>query len=153
MIHDGGLRLALKIRLEEQPFAVLSTHGHAGTPHATIVCFVTADDLHSLVFVTPRSTRKFALLRERPEAALFVDDRTLDVSDLKDIYGIEARGPVRELAPDEIPAYRELFLRKYPDLTDFADATGSAWCLLEVDSYDVVHRFQEVLRYSPGSGS
>jgi len=140
----GGVRL----RLATQSFAVLSTRGSDGAPHSTIVCFASADEGRTLLFVTPRSTRKFANILASPEVTLMVDDRTLFLGDLKDIWGIEARGPV-EVVDDESSAYRQVFLAKFPDMADFVMASSSALCRLRVRSYDVVHRFQEVMRVSP----
>ena len=112
----------IKKHLESQSFAVLSTRSENEAPHSTIVCFVSADDLETLVFVTPRTTRKFANLIVRPEATLFIDDRSSFMGNLKDIWAIEARGIFREASVDESKAYGRLFLNKYPDLADFAAA-------------------------------
>jgi hypothetical protein len=81
---------------------------------------------------------------------MFIDDRTLYLGDLTDIWGIEARGRFHEASPPEIDGYRNIFMKKYPALGEFSTASSSAWCVLEVQSYDVVHRFQEVERFYPG---
>ncbi len=150
-MNSEMLRSEIKNLLEGQSFAVLSTRSDQEAPHSTIVCFVSADELETLVFATPRTTRKFANLVARPETTLFIDDRTQFLGNLKDIWAIEARGLFREASADESSAYRALFLNKYPDLKDFVDAASSALCLLDVRSYDVVHQFQDVMRYLPGA--
>lgn len=147
---EENIRAELKAALSGQLFAVLSTHGSSGPPHSTIVCFTAADELASILFVTPRASRKYNLLTQRPEATLFIDDRRDDLKELDKIRGIEARGRVSELAPDDLELYRQLFLRKFPNLAGFVDAPSSAWFLLAVESYDVVWRFQQVLQYRPG---
>jgi uncharacterized protein YhbP (UPF0306 family) len=143
----------MRLRLDEQSFAVLSTLDAVGLPHSTIVCFCAADHLATLAFVTPRTTRKFENLRLHPDAALFIDDRSNSMADIKNIWGIEARGRVRVASDLETPAYRDLFLTKYPTMEDFILADSSAICLLEVEKYDIVNRFQDVTHYVPDSSS
>jgi uncharacterized protein YhbP (UPF0306 family) len=152
-LNRSELRSGIKFRLENQNFAILSSVTSVGTIHSTIVCFVAADDLSTLVFVTPRASRKFTNLQNNPEAALFIDDRSLYLGELRDVWGVEARGRVRVAGKNEAGLYQEIYLAKYPDLADFAGAESSAWCLMDVDIYDVVHRFQDVMRYVPGTGA
>ena len=148
-MNQNTMRNTLFSMFDEQLFAVLSTHGKEGPPHSTIVCFVAADQLRSIIFVTPVSSRKYLLLKERPEAAIFFDDRRGEMSVLKDIRGVEARGAVSELQAESVGIYRSIFLRKYPDLKSFVDAQSTAWFCLKVECYDLVHRFQDVLQYRP----
>lgn len=148
---EEELKRGIRQRLQSQSFAILSTMNENNPPHSTIVCFVHADDLSTLIFVTPSSTRKFANLIRNPQATLFIDDRTPYLSDLKDIWAIEAGGRVKIPEDRERQSYLDLFLRKYPDLSDFADSGSSALCLIEVESYDVVRRFQDVFRFVPGA--
>lgn len=142
---DNDLKISVKRLLARQLFGVLGTRDDAGRPHLSIVSFVSADDLRSLVFATPRSTRKFAYLSERAEVALFADDRRERIDDLMDVIGVEAAGAARELSADERGPYRDLYLAKYPELAEFVDAPGTALVRIAADRYDVVDHFQHVL--------
>lgn len=148
---EEELKRGIRQRLDSQSFAILSTRNENNPPHSAIVCFVHADDLSTLIFVTPRSSRKFANLISHPQVTLFIDDRTPFLSDLNDIWGIEAKGHFKIPEDREKPGYMDQFLRKYPDLSNFADSSSSAWCLIEVESYDVVRSFQDVFRFVPGA--
>jgi hypothetical protein len=128
--------------LGDQLFGVLATSGSGG-PHTTIVAYAAADDLHALVFATPRGTRKFENLKKAGWVSIFVDNRTNNGDDRFEIYGIEARGPASELLGDERRSYESLYRARHPMLSGFAE--GSAMIKIEVRRYDVVHRFQEVL--------
>jgi len=139
------LRTKVSTILGAQLYGVLSTQGEAGAPHASIIAFVTADALGSLVFVTPRTTRKFTYLVARPEAAFFIDDRRSDPDELMQVTGIEVHGAVTELTGDERTVYRELYLARHPAMASFIDAPGSALMCMTVDRYDVVDHFQHVL--------
>ena len=142
---DFDLKTAVKKLLAQQLYGVLATQGEGGVPHLSIVGFVSADDLRSLVFVTPRNTRKYSFIAARPEVAFFVDDRRERVEDLMQVIGVESHGTARELAPERCEQYRALFMAKYPEMGDFVTAPGSAIVRIEVSRYDVVDHFQHVL--------
>jgi len=142
---DNDLKISVKRLLARQLFGVLGTRDDAGRPHPSIVSFVSADDLRSLIFATPRSTRKFGYLSKRPELALFTDDRRERIDDLMDVIGVEVAGEARELNGDECGPYRELYLAKYPELTEFVDSPDTALIRIAVERYDVVDHVQHVL--------
>ena len=144
-MEERELRTKVRTILGTQLYGVLSTQGEAGTPHASIIAFVTADALGSLVFATPRNTRKFNYLVARPEAAFFIDDRRSDPNELMQVTGIEVQGRVTELTGDERATYRALYLARLPAMASFIDAPGSALMRMAVDRYDVVDHFQHVL--------
>jgi nitroimidazol reductase NimA-like FMN-containing flavoprotein (pyridoxamine 5'-phosphate oxidase superfamily) len=127
----------------EQLFGVLATQG--GTyPHTTIVSFISADDLKSILFLTPKATRKLHNLLERQKVAFFIDNRSNRITDLQRVAGIEAQGRAAEVTGDERERYEQLFLHKYPELQDFAVSPGNALIRITVDIYTVVQHFQEV---------
>ncbi len=140
--------------LSGQIFAVLATQGDAGRPHLSIVSFLSADSLRSLIFVTPKKTRKYGYLRERPEAALFIDDRREKIGDLMKITGIEAAGKASELDAKECAVYRSAFLSRYPGLKDFYDSAENAVIRIAVEEYNVVGSFQNmrILKAEDGFG-
>ena len=158
MVDDSGLRVTLRRLFAAQLFAVLGTQGASTRsrrgPHLNIVCFAPADELTTILFATPRQTRKFANLRARPEVSLFVDNRSNRARDLQQVFGVEITGVAREVSPGEGPAaathYRELYLARFPDLEEFIDSAGTALMAVGVRRYDVVHRFQDVVVWEPG---
>jgi general stress protein 26 len=141
---ETELRTHVKLLLARQSFGVLATQGESGMPHLSIVAFLSADDLGSLVFATPRGTRKFGYLSAQPGAAFFVDDRRDRIDDLMEVTGIEAVGRASELLGEEREKYRDLFLAKYPAMTGFFDSPGSAVFRIAVETYNVVDHFQQM---------
>ncbi|TVR04122.1 MAG: pyridoxamine 5'-phosphate oxidase family protein [Spirochaetaceae bacterium] len=139
------LSTVVKQLMARQLYGVLATQGDAGTPHTSIVAFVSADDLNSVVFVTPRKTRKYRFLTERPSVALFVDNRRERADELMQVIGIEVTGTARELAGTHRNRYRAIFLAKYPEMAEFADAEDSSFIHVAVSRYDVVDHFQHVM--------
>lgn len=142
---DTDLKISVKRLLARQLYGVLSTRGEGGWPHLSIVAFISVDDLGGLVFATPRSTRKFEYLSKRPEVALFSDDRRERIDDLMEVTGVEVSGKARELLDPERGEYRSLYLSKFPEMTEFVDAPGTALVRVEVARYNVVDHFQHVL--------
>ena len=139
----------LKRLLGGQLFAVLATAGERA-PHLNIVSFVSADELETIVFATPRQTHKFANLQARPQATLFVDNRSNRLRDLEEVFGVEISGTAGEAAGAAAEQYRELYLAKYPQLEGFVGSPGTALMAVKVRRYDVVHRFQDVVFWEVG---
>ncbi len=135
--------IIIKMRsiLWDQLYAVLATNDGSG-PHSTIVSFVPADDLRSIIFPTPSSTRKYRNLMENPKVSFFVDDRSNDSERLTQICGIEARGEARLLKNSERSQYERIYRSRHPNLDDFAK-NSELFCI-DVSRYDVVAGFQNV---------
>lgn len=142
---ERELRSAVKRLLTHQLYGVLATLDDAGRPHTSIVAFVTADDLRSIIFCTPRNTRKCRYVLARPHVALFVDDRRSAPEELMQVTGIEASGAVQAVADDRFAIYRQLYLAKYPGMERFVDAPESMMVRVAVERYDTVDHFQHVM--------
>ncbi|HAE22939.1 MAG TPA: pyridoxamine 5'-phosphate oxidase family protein [Spirochaetaceae bacterium] len=150
-MNEHELRTRIKGLLHSQLYGVLSTQGEGGLPHASIIAFASADDLSSLVFATPRNTRKYAYMLARDRVAFFIDDRRARKEEIMDVSGLEAQGRVRELLGREREDYRGIFLARHPDMASFVDAPGSALMRLSIERYDMVDHFQHVLVLSVGT--
>ena len=68
--------------LRAQPLAVLSTQ-QEGQPYASLVAFVSSDDLTRLYFATIRSTRKFANIMKDSRVAMLIDNRSNNPADFQ----------------------------------------------------------------------
>lgn len=135
--------------VESQRFCVLSTQGQ-GRPYASLLAFGVNADLDELVFATPVTTRKYALLKASPEAAALFDTRS-QARELMAIEAVTALGPAEELPPNS-PSYgaaAELYLAKAPQLEGFLRAPSCALFSLRVERYLYVARFQDVHEWAP----
>lgn len=144
-MNDRTVKTAVKRLLAQQHYGVLATESDSGAPHLALMAFVSVDDLAGIVCVTPRHTRKFVHICQRPAVAFLVDDRTDHSNRLMSIITVEAQGCAAELIPERVSDYRALFLAKYPHLSNFVTATSSAMLRIAVERYDVVNHFQQVL--------
>jgi len=97
-----------------------------------------------MVVLTERTTRKYANLQSNPRVALLIDDRENKGSDTEDSVAITAIGEAEELAPDVAAPLLNSFLARHPYLADFAASPTCAIVRVQISSYRVVSRFQQV---------
>jgi nitroimidazol reductase NimA-like FMN-containing flavoprotein (pyridoxamine 5'-phosphate oxidase superfamily) len=134
-----------------QYLGVLATGG-GDQIHATLVAFVATDDLERVLFATARATRKFELICRNPQVALLVDDRTNDVRDFKDAIAVTVRGVAREVPVEQRAHSVALYLDRHPYLADFVRAPSCALLAIDVETYDIVSHFQDVVQLRVGRG-
>lgn len=144
MARGEQLERVVRDLLAAEPLAVLATRGDGG-PHASLVAFAATDDLRHLLFATTRATRKFANLQADARVAFLVDNRTNEAADFRDAVAATIRGRAEEVADAEREALLALYLGKHPHLCDFVASPTCAFLKVQVESYYVVTRFQEVM--------
>jgi nitroimidazol reductase NimA-like FMN-containing flavoprotein (pyridoxamine 5'-phosphate oxidase superfamily) len=143
MKDSAQIKKGLNELFETQRFGVLSTH-HQGQPYASLVAFRAGGDLKYLYFVTSRSTRKYANLAANARAALLVDNRTNQDSDISNAVATTATGKTEEVDSGEKEHLLSLYLQKHPQLQEFATSPTCALLRINVETYYFVNRFQEV---------
>ena len=144
-MEKDELRTRIRLVMANQLYGILSTQGEEGLPHASIMAFASTDDLRSIVFATPKDTRKHRNMLARTGVAFFVDDRRENSEELMQVIGIEATGQAVELTGNAKQAYRIVLLAKNPQLASFVDSADSALMCITVKEYDVVDQFQHTM--------
>lgn len=139
---------AIRTLLQTRYFATLATV-REGAPYTSLVAFRASDDLRQLTLVTNRATRKFANLSANARVSLLVDDAGNCEADLVEAAAVSALGTIRELQGAERDAALPHYLRRHPRLADFAAAPSCALLAIEVETYILVRRFQQVFEYRP----
>jgi heme iron utilization protein len=140
----------IRALFENQRFAVLSTRQDDGHPYASLVAFSVDTDLKQLVFCTLRSTRKFANLEAEGRVALLIDNRSNDETDLQQaaavtVLGTHAPRPAEKSAAGQASGTLSgWFLTRHPAMADFVRSPGCAVMKVDVRSYYLVTRFQNV---------
>jgi hypothetical protein len=133
--------------VETQRFAVLSTRQDDGHPYASLVAFFVSADLMQLVFCTLRSTRKFANLEAEGRVALLIDNRSNDEVDLQQAAAVTVLGVCAEVHGEERASLSESFLTRHPAMAEFVRSPGCAVIKVDVRSYYLVTRFQNVIEF------
>jgi nitroimidazol reductase NimA-like FMN-containing flavoprotein (pyridoxamine 5'-phosphate oxidase superfamily) len=135
---------ALRELFASQRLAVLATCEEGEQPYANLMAFAVSDDLKSLLLATSRSTRKYANLDADPRVALLIDSRTHQASDIHKAMAVTVLGDAEEVAGAERDRLLRIYLDKHPNLEAFASAPSCALFRVNVRSYYLVRRFQEV---------
>ena len=144
MDNRDGLILELRRLLTSQRLGVLSTH-NAGQPYASLVSFAATPDLTTFLFATTRSTRKYANLLSDSRAAMLVDNRSNEASDIHSAMAVTATGVVGDVASNERSPALTVYLEKHPYLEEFVRSPSCAFLKLTVETYYLVRRFQNVV--------
>lgn len=146
MIPEAELKRRLHELFAVQNLAVLATHSE-GQPYASLMAFAATQDLGTLVFATPRATRKYANLLADCRAALLIENRTNTTEDFSAAMAVTAVGVVQ---PIDLPADSPLvalYLSKHAYLQDFVRSPSCAVVSLVVERYHVVDHFQHVTEW------
>jgi uncharacterized pyridoxamine 5'-phosphate oxidase family protein len=133
---------SLRSLLKEQKLAVLASV-HEDEPYTNLVGFAATDDLRYIFFVTPVATRKYSYLITSQKASMMIDNRSNNESDFKDGIAVNATGKVTEV--EKTDDLKDLYLEKHPYLQDFLLSPSSALMRMEVKSYIVASKFQNVV--------
>jgi nitroimidazol reductase NimA-like FMN-containing flavoprotein (pyridoxamine 5'-phosphate oxidase superfamily) len=151
---EKRLKLKDTIRqlLDSREVAVLATQGPE-YPHACLVAFTATEDLRHLYFVTRRSTRKFENMDHDNRVMLLVDNRSNSEKDFDNATVITGRGKAVPVSCDAALEILPFYLKRHPYLEAFARHESSVLVRVEIESYAVVTRFQNltVLEMEPGA--
>lgn len=117
--------------------AVLATWGD-DTPYTSLVNFVLTHDLKTVVFATPRKTKKFRNIQRSRSVALLIDNRARTTGSLMDTEAVTIVGKARVLKKGKtIDEMKGIYVQKHRDLEDFVNADTTA--LIAVDIAYCVH--------------
>lgn len=130
-------------------FGVLATQ-EAGKSYASLVAYALTPDLKTVLFATPKNTRKYKNIIKADEIALLLDNRS-QPSPITKAEAITLTGRARPLRKgkerDELSA---VYLFKHPDLKGFVESSSTALVALEIDQAVHVSNFQTVTTWQPG---
>jgi len=134
--------------LRGQGVGVLCTQ-RAGEVHASLVCVVAADDLKSIVFVTPKATRKYENMLRDSRVALLVHDVACAEGRLCCAAAVTATGRAVEVRGDERAALATVYLARHEELRGFLESPDSALMRMSVDVYRVALNVKDVVEFRP----
>jgi len=146
---EGGLEAGVAALFRGQGLAVLATQGE-GQPYASLVACAATPGLRGVLFATNRDTRKFHNLAGEPRVSLLIDNRANRETDFQAAMAATAVGTAAEVTGAGLASLRSIYLAKHPDLEGFLTAPACALIRVQVETYYVVQRFQEVQVFQPG---
>ena len=139
------IELETRIRnlLAAQKFAVLSTQ-EQDHPYLSLVAFTETGDLRTILFATTRATRKYRNISSKAGVALLVDNRSNEAADIREAMALTIIGTAREVGESEKEELDWVYLEKQPHMREFLSSPSTALIKVDVGSYLLVSRFQNV---------
>lgn len=138
------MRRTLGDLLSSQRVGVLATQCE-GQPHCNLVAYSFTERL-DLLFATPRATRKYENLAADDRVSVLIDNRSDDDLDFKGAIAATVTGRALEVTGKERESLRNIYLAKHPQLGDFLAEPTTAFMKVEVDTYYLVSKFQDVMK-------
>jgi nitroimidazol reductase NimA-like FMN-containing flavoprotein (pyridoxamine 5'-phosphate oxidase superfamily) len=142
--EESELELLIRELFESQKLAVLGTQNE-GQPYANLVAFAPSHDLKSLYFVTARATRKYANIEADARVTVLIDNRSNQDSDFSRAAAVTATGRAKEVVASKRDEVLAIYLAKHPMLEEFVRSPSCALLRVEVKTYYLVRRFQNVM--------
>lgn len=139
---------ALRQLLDDQLLGVLGSQ-FKGAPYSNLVAFASVENDRRLVFATARSTRKYRNLSANRHTSMLIDNRENAPGDFAEALAVTALGTCREPTGDELEFMRQALLTRHPQLTHFLTSPSCAVMVIDVESYVLVWRFQQVVEIHP----
>jgi heme iron utilization protein len=145
-----GIKLETDVRtlLASQRFAVLSTQ-EKDHPYMNLVAFAETGDLRTILFATTRATRKYGNITAKSGVALLVDNRSNEVADIREAKAVTIIGTACEVSESLRERLDRVYLEKQPHMEEFLSSPTTALIKVDVESYIVVSRFQNVTILNP----
>jgi nitroimidazol reductase NimA-like FMN-containing flavoprotein (pyridoxamine 5'-phosphate oxidase superfamily) len=136
--------------LTSQKFAVLSTQ-ERDHPYLNLVAFAETSDLRMILFGTTRATRKYGNIASKSGVALLVDNRSNEVADIREAMAVTVIGTACEVSGSLRDQLDRVYLEKQPHMKEFLSSPSTALIMVDVESYILVSRFQNVTILNPKS--
>jgi heme iron utilization protein len=125
-------------------FGVLATSDD-GRPYTSLMAFVVSQDHRTVIFATPKNTRKYRNINNEPAVSILLDNRSQRADDLNSAQAVTLIGTAREVRTTaQMAEYRATFVDKHPELAAFIGEPGTAIIAVTIRQAVHVARFQDV---------
>jgi nitroimidazol reductase NimA-like FMN-containing flavoprotein (pyridoxamine 5'-phosphate oxidase superfamily) len=141
---EAELEALMRQLFNSQRFAVLATQ-RQGQPYANLVAFAASEDLKSIYFATARATRKYANISADSRVTMLIDNRSNQDSDFSKAAVVTVTGKAREVPAERREEVLVAYLAKHPMLEEFVRSPSCALMRVQVETYYLVQRFQNVM--------
>ena len=131
---------------ESQSFAVLSTQ-KKDQPYSSLIAFAVNSDLNYFYFLTPNTTRKYENLKANPKVCILVNDSQNKADDVYNAVSVTGTGVAQTIDKSIEQEALDLYLKKNPNLKEFAKAPTTAFVRISMKRYFMVNRFQNVVEF------
>jgi nitroimidazol reductase NimA-like FMN-containing flavoprotein (pyridoxamine 5'-phosphate oxidase superfamily) len=134
------LRILDKIQLH----AVLATD-FAGQPYTSLIAFALTPDIQGLIFITPKSTRKYKNILKNKRISLLIDTRTNTAQDYMGTESVTLLGNAHSVRRGKNwTRLAGIFAKKHARLKKIIPSPETALILVEITDCIHVTKFQRV---------
>jgi nitroimidazol reductase NimA-like FMN-containing flavoprotein (pyridoxamine 5'-phosphate oxidase superfamily) len=127
-----------------QPHAVLATESN-GQPYTSLVAYALTPDAKGLIFITPKTTRKYKNILRNKQVSLLLDTRTNTPEDYMVAESITILGKAQLLRKSEKwMRLASIFTKKHKKLKKIVASPETALILVEITTCIHVTQFQSV---------
>jgi len=141
--NKTALRNTLRDLFARQKLASLAT-SNGKQPYTSLVAFVATDNLRTILFATEKNSTKYSNIMANRKVSMLIDDRTNRVTDFHKGMAVTVIGQAQKLKADQRTRYLKLYLKKHPYLQEFAKSPSCSLLRINVETYRIVTRFQQV---------
>jgi nitroimidazol reductase NimA-like FMN-containing flavoprotein (pyridoxamine 5'-phosphate oxidase superfamily) len=134
----------IKMLFDSQKFAVLSTQKDH-QPYASLVAFTATNSFDQILFLTPKTTRKYDNLTNNPKVALLINNHQNNSDDIYNAVCVTATGTAITVENQQKDDFLDLFTGQHPQLKAFSTDPATALVCVLVDTFFVVSEFQDVV--------
>jgi nitroimidazol reductase NimA-like FMN-containing flavoprotein (pyridoxamine 5'-phosphate oxidase superfamily) len=143
-MEEKEIRSQIQKLLDSQLLAVLATQKN-GQPYSNLIAFACVENLKTLLFATPRPTRKYSNLSGEPRVSLLVDNRSNLANDFYQASAVTVIGEAKETNEGDLKIYRPLYIARHPYLESFVTSPSTSLIKVTVKRYIMVSHFQKVV--------
>lgn len=144
MVEGDLLSRQISELMNHQRFGVLSSCARDNWPYGNLISFAVTNDLSGILFVTPRSTKKFANICENEKISMLITNQRNDSSDVDHAVSVTVMGIARELRGSERESSITTLLGKHPRLEGFIRSPMNALVRIDAVRYIYVSQFETV---------
>lgn len=141
-MENKDFLIKLKELFKSQMLGVIATDMN-GTPYTSLVAYYSTDDLKNVIFATLKNTKKFQNLMKNSNISFLIDNRENQPSDIYNAITVTALGKAEEIKENK-EYFKNLFIKKHPDLIKFINSPDCKLLKIKVDKYKFVSNFQNV---------
>ncbi len=145
-IRKGAVLIPERLEVLDRTeyFAVLATDDDR-KPYTSLINFALTPDDKTIIFATPRATRKYRNMIKTKSVALLFDNRSKKTKNLMGTEAVTVIGKARSLRRGKAwEDFANIYIKKHPDLAEFVYAPSTA--LMVVDATRCIHvsQFQTI---------
>jgi len=134
----------LRILDKIQPHAVLATESE-GKPYTSLIAYALTPDVKGLIFITPKSTRKYKNILKNKHVSLLIDTRTNTPRDYMGAESVTILGNAHRVRRGKNKTRLSgIFVKKHARLKKIITSPETALILVEITDCIHVTKFQSV---------